>query len=320
MIKQISEYTDTRRKVFMRVKGKVQLSTYRMKQRGLEVDQCFLDAVDALPLEYEKGAYFAFLEDYGTHYTKNGRSGGEYELVYILNYDEVKHREGVETQLKNCFEVNIKATLGTSNVGGELGVKPKYCNDLKSNDHDDKSKKGIVEKVLISVKGGSATTALAMKTQLTKDNILDIARYTDWAGTLSILPALIYSDPEPIYNSIPLDFLDGQSKRDNLRKALDDYVAEYSLCKCQPCQNGGTVMQIDGECKCLCPLGTEGVACQMIDRELGKGKEFQQQGNWVCWSAWTGCSEGRRRRTRTCNTQGVTNAICKGDTASEDYC
>lgn len=50
------------------------------------------------------------------------------------------------------------------------------------------------------------------------------------------------------------------------------------------------------------------------------GKEFQQQGNWGCWSAWTGCSEGRRRRTRTCNTQGVTNAICKGDTASEDHC
>ncbi|XP_056602429.1 complement component C9 [Triplophysa dalaica] len=320
MIKQISEYTETKRKVFMRVKGRVQLATYRMKQRGLEVDQLYLNDVDALPLEYEKGPYFAFLEDYGTHYTKNGRSGGEYELVYILNYDEVKNKESMETQLKNCFEVNIKGTLGTSNMEGDLGVKPKYCTDLKPKDTDDKSKKGIVEKVLISVKGGSAVTAIAMKTQLTKDNVLDINRYIAWAETLSQLPALIHSDPEPIYNSIPLDFLDGQSKRDNLRKALDDYVAEYSVCKCNPCQNGGTVIQIDGECKCLCPLGTEGVACQVIDKELAKGKEFQQRGNWGCWSAWTGCSVGRRSRTRTCNTQGVTNAICKGDTASEDYC
>lgn len=83
----------------MRVKGKVQLATYRMKQRGLEVDQLFLDSVDALPLEYEKGAYFAFLEDYGTHYTKNGRSGGEYELVYIMNSDEIKHKGKVPLSL-----------------------------------------------------------------------------------------------------------------------------------------------------------------------------------------------------------------------------
>lgn len=77
--------------------------------------------------------------------------------------------------------------------------------------------------------------------------------------------------PEPIYNAIPLDFPDAQPRRDNLRRALDDYVAEYSVCKCQPCQNGGTVIQIDGECKCLCAVGTEGVACQTIDGDLGRG-------------------------------------------------
>lgn len=74
----------------MRVKGRVQLATYRMRQRGLEVSSTFLDDVDALPLTYEKGQYFAFLEDYGTHFTKNGKSGGEYELVYIMNEDVLK--------------------------------------------------------------------------------------------------------------------------------------------------------------------------------------------------------------------------------------
>lgn len=72
-------------KSFFRVKGKVQLGTYRLRSRGLEVSQTFLDDVDSLPTEYEKGQYFGFLEDYGTHYTKNGRAGGEYELVYVLN-------------------------------------------------------------------------------------------------------------------------------------------------------------------------------------------------------------------------------------------
>lgn len=77
-------------KSYFRVKGKVQLGTYRLRSRGLEVSELFLDDVDALPIEYEKGQYFGFLEDYGTHYTKNGRAGGEYELVYVLNSKVIK--------------------------------------------------------------------------------------------------------------------------------------------------------------------------------------------------------------------------------------
>ncbi len=83
----------------MRVKGRVELATYRMRQRRLEVSSTFLDDVDALPLTYEKGQYFAFLEDYGTHFTKNGKSGGEYELVYIMNEDALK--------LKSKFKIKF---------------------------------------------------------------------------------------------------------------------------------------------------------------------------------------------------------------------
>lgn len=63
-----------------------------MRSRELQVADEFLVHVRSLPLQYEKGIYFAFLEDYGTHYTKNGKSGGEYELVYVLNQDTIKTR------------------------------------------------------------------------------------------------------------------------------------------------------------------------------------------------------------------------------------
>lgn len=66
------------------------MSTYRMRSRELNVAEEFLAHVDSLPLVYEKGIYFAFLEDYGTHYTRNGKSGGEYELIYVLNQDTIK--------------------------------------------------------------------------------------------------------------------------------------------------------------------------------------------------------------------------------------
>lgn len=72
--------------------GRVELSTYRMRSRELQVAEEFLEHVKSLPLQYEKGIYFAFLEDYGTHYTKNGLSGGEYELIYVLNQDTIKEK------------------------------------------------------------------------------------------------------------------------------------------------------------------------------------------------------------------------------------
>lgn len=76
----------------MRVKGRVQLSTYRLRTRDLQVANEFLEHVKSLPLQYEKGIYFAFLEDYGTHYTRNGKSGGEYELIYVLDQDAIRQK------------------------------------------------------------------------------------------------------------------------------------------------------------------------------------------------------------------------------------
>ncbi|KAK2912025.1 hypothetical protein QQF64_027919 [Cirrhinus molitorella] len=322
IIKQLSEITTTKRKTFMRVKGRVELATYRMRQRGLEMSPTFLDEVDALPLTYEKGQYFAFLEDYGTHFTKNGKAGGEYELVYIMNEDILKLKKVTETTVKKCLEFGFTSTIKFSEVAsGDAKYKPHNdCDTLTEKPTDDRDAKGVIDKVLISVRGGSPASAVAMKSQLTKDGILDYTQYVEWAKTVSALPALIHSDPEPIYNAIPLDFPDAQPRRDNLKRALDDYVAEYSVCKCQPCQNGGTVIQIDGECKCMCPPGTEGVACQIVEMEVVKAKSFEQLGNWGCWSSWSLCSGGRRRRTRTCNTRGVPTGICRGDKTREDYC
>lgn len=93
-------------KSFMRVKGSAQLSIYRMRSSQLRVADEFIEHVKMLPLEYEKGIYFAFLEDYGTHYTRNGKSGGEYELIYVLNQDTIREKSmfttaGVSIQNNN---------------------------------------------------------------------------------------------------------------------------------------------------------------------------------------------------------------------------
>lgn len=63
-----------------------------MRSNSLMLSEIFLEDVANLPVQYEKGQYFRFLEDYGTHYTRNGKTGGEYELVYVLNMDSVREK------------------------------------------------------------------------------------------------------------------------------------------------------------------------------------------------------------------------------------
>ncbi|XP_053473620.1 complement component C9 [Ictalurus furcatus] len=322
MIKTITEHSTTKEKSFFRVKGKVQLGTYRMRSRGLEVSQLFLDDVDALPLEYEKGQYFGFLEDYGTHYTKNGRVGGEYELVYVLNNKAITDKKKTESLLKDCLKIGINLNFQVTGGLDPGTVNSDKCTELKHDYTVADESEPLIDKVISAVKGGSPKSAAAMKSGLSKDIVLDWSHYVEWAATLSDLPALIHSDPEPIYNAIPLNFPDAQPRRENLQRALNEYMAEYSVCKCQPCQNGGTVAQVDGNCICLCPLHFEGLACQTIRHELIKDKDqpIEQLGNWGCWSSWSSCSGGRQSRTRSCKTGGIAGVTCKGDSVSEEYC
>ncbi|KAM6902069.1 complement component C9 [Xenentodon cancila] len=281
MIKEVSEYTTIKNKSFIRIKGRVQLSTYRMRSRELQVADEFLDHVRSLPLQYEKGLYFSFLEDYGTHYTKNGKSGGEYELIYVLNQDTIKSRNTDQGQ-------------------------------------------ALVDKVMTSVKGGTLESAARMKAKLEKEGVMDIDTYQNWARSIAEGPALLNSVSEPIYMLIPLDMPDANSRISNLKQATQDYVAEYNVCKCKPCHNGATVALLDGKCVCLCPHEFEGIACQNFKgdkaKNPGTAPKAQQEGNWSCWSAWSSCGGGKHSRTRSCNTDGLQGASCRGDTTREEQC
>lgn len=152
---------------------------------------------------------------------------------------------------------------------------------------------------------------------------------------------------------IPLDMPDANTRISNLKQATADYTAEYSMCKCKPCQNGGTLTLLDGSCMCLCTNLYEGKACQnfksdkagepskSVNAQIPNSQNYitlffifnvceqcfaetrppvVQEGNWLCWSPWSSCSEGKRTRTRGCNTQGLTGGSCRGDSSSQDYC
>ncbi|XP_049459571.1 complement component C9 [Epinephelus fuscoguttatus] len=323
MIREVSEYSNIQNKSFMRVKGKVQLSTYRMRSRELVTAEEFIAHVKSLPVQYEKGIYFAFLEDYGTHYTKNGKTGGEYELVYILNQDTIKAKNLTERKIQECVKIGITADFADTDLT-KANFKRDGCDDVTKKDDVDTHGKAVVDKVMTSVKGGTLESAVAMRAQLNKEGVMNVATYQNWARTIADAPALLSSEPEPIYNLIPLEMPDANARISNLKQATADYVAEYNVCKCKPCQNGGTLALLDGKCMCLCSHLFEGMACQNFKgdkaKHPGTRPTVNQEGNWSCWSSWSSCSGGKRTRARGCNTDGLLGATCRGDTSSEEYC
>ncbi|XP_056259992.1 complement component C9 [Seriola aureovittata] len=323
MIKKVTEVTNIQNRSYMKVKGTVQLSTYRMRSRDLKLADEFLSHILSLPLEYEKGIYFAFIEDYGTHYTRNGKSGGEYELVYVLNHDAIKTRNLTERMVQECVKVGIGVGL-SGTIEANANVKPEFCDNFTNKEEGNTHGKAVVDQVMTSVRGGTAHSASGMRAQLNKEGVMDLQTYQNWAQTIANAPALLSSESEPIYMLVPLDMPDANTRIANLRQATTDYIAEYNVCKCKPCHNGGTLTLVDGKCLCLCPLLYDGLACENFKADKAKngGQKpvVNQEGNWSCWSAWNSCSGAKRTRTRQCNTDGISGAQCRGDTNHDEYC
>ncbi|XP_034565137.1 complement component C9 [Notolabrus celidotus] len=325
MIKEVSEITNITNKSFMRVKGRVQLSTYRLRSIQLKVAEEFLEHVKTLPLQYEKGIYFSFLEDYGTHYTKNGKSGGEYEFIYVLNQDSIKSKRLTERKIQDCVKLGVTADFSAGNVSdGKANFNKDGCDNVTTTETSEAAGKAVVDKVMTSVKGGTLATAAAMRARLNEKGVMDIGTYQSWAASIANAPALINSEPDPIYNLIPPEMPDANTRIANLKQATAEYVAEYNTCKCKPCMNGATLTLLNGKCICLCPHQFEGLACESFKADKSEHQRerpvVDQEGNWSCWSSWSNCSGGTRIRSRFCNTEGLVAATCRGDTNSEEYC
>ncbi|XP_033845627.1 complement component C9 [Periophthalmus magnuspinnatus] len=323
MVKELSEYKTIKNKSFIRVKGAIQLSTYRMRSNGLIVAMGFVEDLKRLPLEYEKSIYFSFIEDYGTHYTKNGRHGGQYDLVYVLNQDTIEKKKITERTLQECVKLGLSANIGNGNIDASGNFNTDNCKTFTNKTEDGKAGKAAVDTVVSAIYGGSAEAAAAIKAILNKEGILDMMTFQNWARSIGDEPILLESDPEPIYTLVPLDLPNANTLIANIKRGLTEYVAEYSPCKCKPCQNGGTPALIEGECQCLCPPSYGGLACQNYKVQSKNVQDIpivDQIGNWGCWSAYTQCAAGKRSRTRTCNKEGLQNAYCVGESRAEEYC
>ncbi|XP_053304082.1 complement component C9-like [Spea bombifrons] len=301
-IQAIKQYAKTGKKTFIKVSGTLQLASYHMRTRGVMLSSSFLDDLKTLPTTYEKAEYYSFLEMYGTHYALSGILGGKYELVYVLDSTTLKAKDITTKDVTECLGYDLGLSVASEGIEAKAQIKNPKCSKVLSYEEGNTLKSGVIENVISFVEGGTLSTATGLDEKLGKTNKdVGVEDFVKWASSIVDSPVLIKQKPAPIYTLIPPDMKDAYIKSRNLERAIEDYLDEHSVCKCHPCQNGGTAMVIDGECLCKCPEYFTGVACQTVKSDLYKGQPKPIDGNWGCWSPSSSCLNGEITLTRQCN-------------------
>nr|BAU69633.1 C9 [Sphyrna zygaena] len=313
---------------YFRVKGQIQLAKFHIRRNRYKLDEDFVIDLKNLPLEYEKGVYFKILEDYGTHYTSSGTLGGDYQMVYVLDKSEMAKEHINNEKVKEClgfhanfnFRQNIIKSEDKTNTHAHFNINDDKCKIVTRAYSSLKTEKPLIKDVLSFVTGGDTVFLTRLNVMLSEGNRpIDASIYTDWASSLIHSPALVRQQNVPIYDLVPSEMRSASVIRHNLERAISDYEAEYSVCKCGPCMNGGTVLQLDGHCRCLCSNRFQGIACE-TPKPLQTGKSGYTDGQWSCWSGWSSCTNNQRVRTRQClGTQGGGTA-CPGISKGTGYC
>ncbi|NWW49979.1 CO9 protein, partial [Pedionomus torquatus] len=247
---------------FLHVKGKIQLGRFQMRSRDIRLTDTFLDDLNALPAEYDKGEYFRFLEDYGTHYAVSGTVGGKYELIYVLdNYAMAQNGITVE-DVKKCLGYHLGVDTTYKDIHANVNINGDKCRRINATD---KCKyDSIIDDVISLVDGGTIDFSVKIKEMLLQGTkVVDAEDYINWAKSLVDAPVVIQQRPSPIYTLVPIKMRNAYLKKQHLERAIQDYISEYSVCKCEPCKNGGTLVLVDGACTCMCSSYFKGMACQI---------------------------------------------------------
>ncbi|KAM4708487.1 complement component C9 [Discoglossus pictus] len=321
-LEKIKEFSTDSNKIFIRVSGNLQLGTFQMRSRGAMLSKTFLDDISFLPTNYDKGEYFAFLETYGTHYTVSGTVGGKYELVYVLDNQKLKSKDVTTTEAQDCLGFKLELNIKHQDIEVDPKLKSEKCKKIIGNEQGGRNKSDVIDKIVSFVEGGTVAYAAQLDEKLAKKVEVDTEDFVKWATSLSEAPVLIKQKPTAIYTLIPVDVTDAHTKRQNLERAIEDYLNEFSVCKCQPCQNGGTVLLVDGECLCKCSIYFEGIACQTAKSTTYETKSEGIDGQWSCWSPSSSCVNEEQTLNRQCNNPAPASGgkPCPGESVKQVPC
>ncbi|XP_073499811.1 complement component C8 alpha chain isoform X1 [Phyllobates terribilis] len=312
-LKNITTYTEKNLR-FVRFHTKVQTARFRIKRNPLVLDEDMLVSLMELPDIYDYGLYTRFINDYGTHFVTSGTLGGILDSVLVLDGEVMKKNEITFRMVEECFGGHFGLTVQSDDQlsEGSVKIQSKSCAKVEKTGAGDDGRGSVIEDVLTHVSGGDTGSVGGLMSEMKGSS------YRHWGRSLKYNPAVIDYELQLIHEGLKLTGLSGiETKRQNLKRAYDEFLSEFNSCRCGPCHNNGEPMLNNNECRCLCPAGTEGPSCEKTQRPNIKGK-----GGWSCWSSWSTCQSGKRQRSRSCDNPPPRNSgsRCLGKSVQTESC
>ncbi|XP_036877869.1 complement component C8 alpha chain isoform X1 [Manis javanica] len=313
LLNKLNKYNN-KKYSFMRIFTKVQTAHFKMRRDNIVLDEGILQSLMELPEQYNYGMYAKFINDYGTHYITSGSMGGIYEYILVLDKEKMESFGVTSEDIKTCFGGSVGISYDysdTTQIKG--GLSGQRCEKFGSGEPiDGNGKTMAVEDIISRVQGGNSGWAGG----LTQSR--SAITYRSWGRSLKYNPIVIDFEIQPIHEILRHTNLGPmEAKRQNLHRALDQYLMEFHACRCGPCFNNGEPILEGTSCRCLCPLGRQGVACEQMEQEGAKA-----DGRWSCWSSWSACRGGTQERRRECNNPEPQNGgtACPGRKMQTQAC
>ncbi|NXU41876.1 CO8A protein, partial [Drymodes brunneopygia] len=294
-LKNFTQY-DAKDVGFIRAVTKVQTARFKMRRDNIVLDEDVLLSLQDLPDTYNYGMYAKFINDYGTHFMTSGTMGGVFEYILVINKEEMRRKAISSEEISACVGLSLGISFSKNMLNLGASVSHTECKKkgfLKTGTAAGRgsSHSAVVEDIIPRVRGGDTSFSGGLL------NNWDGKMYRQWGRSLKYNPAVIDFQLQPIHEILRRSNLGHlESKRQHLRRALDEFLLEFSPCRCGQCQHNGEPILVGDSCSCQCRPGYRGPACEQTGRRGG-----EVDGRWSCWSGWSPCQAGTSRRSRHCS-------------------
>ncbi|KAM4869966.1 complement component C7 [Urocitellus parryii] len=276
----------------------------------LQLAEPFWKELSHLPSVYDYSAYRRLIDQYGTHYLQSGSLGGEYRVLFYVDFGKVKQSGSVSLEQMTCTSSDFRFLFESSE---------QECKELEDALKLGSGNQNNVLRGVPFVRGGGPGFIAGLSFLQLDNPAGNKRRYSDWAESVTSLPQVIKQKLTPIYELVK-EVPCASVKRLYLKRALEEYVDEFHPCHCRPCQNGGLATVGETQCQCHCKPYTFGVACEqgvLVGNQAGG-----VDGGWSCWSSWGPCVQGKKARNRECNNPPPSRGgkSCVGETTESRQC
>ncbi|KAG9466559.1 hypothetical protein GDO78_016421 [Eleutherodactylus coqui] len=208
------------------------------------LSQEFNKTLESLPATYDtksQDKYRHLIATYGTHYISQANIGGEAHQVTAIRTCHAT-MDGVSLdELKDCLSIEASVAI---NGKGEVNAKASACKDLSNKANHGESFHQTYNERIWKITGGEITYDLLSFDSKNSDSS---SSFEKWMDSLKIHPDIVSYSVEPIHNLVRFK----GPQRENLKKAVSDYIMEKALrqnCSCP----SGSVLSPGAECSCVC--------------------------------------------------------------------